>query len=71
MLRSAGSHSGAEVSVARRGVVLAAALAAVAASLAVYRTRRRRARKLAQRSATERWESEGGATVSVGDTRYG
>ena len=55
----------------RRAVVLAAAVAAVATSLAVYRTRRRRARKLAQKCATDRWESEGGATLPVGDTGYG
>jgi hypothetical protein len=60
-----------EVRLVRRSVILAAALAAVAASLVVYRTQRRRARKLAQSTATARWESEGGATAPVGDTDYG
>jgi hypothetical protein len=56
---------------ARRGAVLAAALATVVASLLVYRTRRRRARQLAQSTATERWEGEGGAIRPAGDAGYG
>ena len=53
----------------RRTVVLAVTLVAVAASVALYRTRRRRARKLSQSSANERWEGEGGA-ILPGDIGY-
>lgn len=55
----------------RRVVVFAAALATVAASFILYRTRRWRSRKTPQRFATERWEGEGGATLPAGDTGYG
>ena len=59
---------GAEAKLARRGLILAAALAVVAASLVVHRRRLQRARKLSQSAATARWESEGGATVPAGET---
>ena len=59
---------GAEAKLARRGLILAAALALVAASVVVYRRRLQRARNLSQSAATARWESEGGATVAAGET---
>ena len=57
-----------EAKLARRGLIFAAALAVVAASLVVYRKRLQRARHLSQSAATARWESEGGATVPAGET---
>ena len=58
----------AEAKLTRRGLVLATALVVVAASLVVYRRRLRRARNLSRSAATERWESEGGATAAAGET---
>lgn len=58
----------AEAKLARRGLILAAALAVVAASWVVYRRRLQRARNLSQSAATARWESEGGATAPAGET---
>jgi hypothetical protein len=57
-----------EAKLARRGPILAAALAVVAASLVVYRRRLQRARHLSQSAATARWRAKAVRLTPAGET---